>query len=110
MDALDALDRIGQLDDLSVLKEKILFSVVVVRGSYEIPIATSRTLPADQKKNVTLVGKTCREVAIVMFPFELNDHRSLKLNVNVISVIVFNIFNSYPSGEPNKRFMNSGAR
>lgn len=110
MDALDALDRIGQLDDLSVLKEKILFSVVVVRGSYEIPIATSRTLPADQKKNVTLVGKTCREVAIVMFPFELNDHRSLKLNVNVISVIVFNIFNSYPFGEPNKRFMNSGAR
>lgn len=61
-------------------------------------------------KNVTLVGKTCREVAIVMFPFELNDRRSLKLNVNVISVIVFNIFNSYPFGEPNKRFMNSGAR
>lgn len=110
VDALDALDKIGQLDDLSVLKEKILFSVVVVRGSYEIPIATSRTLPADLKKNVTLVGKTCREVAIVMFPFELNDHRSLKLNVNVISVIVFNIFNSYPFGEPNKRFMNSGAR
>lgn len=110
VDALDALDKIGQLDDLSVLKEKILFSVVVVRGSYEIPITTSRTLPADLKKNVTLVGKTCREVAIVMFPFELNDHRSLKLNVNVISVIVFNIFNSYPFGEPNKRFMNSGAR
>lgn len=44
------------------------------------------------------------------FPFELNDRRSLKLNVNVISVIVFNIFNSYPFGEPNKRFMNSGAR
>lgn len=72
VDALDALDKIGQLDDLSVLKEKILFSVVVVRGSYEIPIATSRTLPADLKKNVTLVGKTCREVAILMFPFELN--------------------------------------
>lgn len=50
VDALDALDKIGQLDDLSVLKEKILFSVVVVRGSYEIPIATSRTLPADLKK------------------------------------------------------------
>lgn len=50
VDALDALDRIGQLDDLSVLKEKILFSVVVVRGSYEIPITTSRTLPADLKK------------------------------------------------------------
>ena len=30
VDALDALDRIGQLSDLSVLKEKILFSVVVV--------------------------------------------------------------------------------
>ena len=33
VDALDALDRIGQLSDLSVLKEKILFSVVVVRES-----------------------------------------------------------------------------
>lgn len=38
MSALDALDGIGQLDDLSVLKEKILFSVVVV-GEHT-PIAT----------------------------------------------------------------------
>lgn len=37
VDALDALDRIGQLDDLSVLKEKILFSVVVLsfRGAQQ---------------------------------------------------------------------------
>ena len=30
MEALDALDKIPQLGDMSVLKEKILFSVVVV--------------------------------------------------------------------------------
>ncbi|XP_048746568.1 uncharacterized protein LOC125659071 isoform X1 [Ostrea edulis] len=37
MSALDALDGIGQLDDLSVLKEKILFSVVVLsfRGAQQ---------------------------------------------------------------------------
>ena len=31
MDAIDALDTIEELGELSLLKEKILFSVVVVR-------------------------------------------------------------------------------
>lgn len=62
VDALDALDRIGQLDDLSVLKEKILFSVVVVRGSYEIP--TSRTLPADLKKMLRLSERPAEKLRL----------------------------------------------
>ena len=31
MEAIDALDKIDELGELSLLKEKILFSVVVVR-------------------------------------------------------------------------------
>lgn len=46
----------------------------------------------------------------MMFFFELNDCRFLKFNVNVILVIVFNIFNSYFFGEFNKWFMNLGVR
>lgn len=64
VDALDALDRIGQLDDLSVLKEKILFSVVVVRGSYEIPITTSRTLPADLKQMLRLSERPAEKLRL----------------------------------------------
>lgn len=93
-----------------VFKEKILFFVVVVCGFYEILIVIFWILLVDFKKNVMFVGKICWEVVIVMFFFELNDCRFLKFNVNVILVIVFNIFNSYFFGEFNKWFMNLGVK